>query len=91
MPRNPSPSISAPERTPRSGAAFRRRYDDLEHGREALIARLQSLVGARTQRSYKQVTRLLNQTFRKSNLVERAGILHTAAWLIDFLERMPPP
>ena len=32
---------------------------------------------------------MLNETFRKSSLAQRFGILQAASWLIDILEQIP--
>lgn len=67
---------------------FRQRYDALEQRREALIARLASL-GARAQANpaHGRARTLLNQTFRKASLVQRAAILEAADWLIAVLDK----
>lgn len=72
------------------GEDFRKRYDAVEARREKLVARLRSL-GANTQArpGYKRAVTLLNDTFRKAKLAQRAAVLESAAWLIDLLERMP--
>jgi hypothetical protein len=68
---------------------FRKRYDDIEGRRAALVARLNSL-GAVSQRhpGHKRALTLLNDTFRKSKLAQRAAVLEAAAWLIDVLEHV---
>lgn len=38
--------------------------------------------------AYKTALTLLNKTFRKERLAQRAGILQSAAWLLDVLEKM---
>jgi hypothetical protein len=72
---------------PRTG--FRHRYDQLEARRAVLIARLTSL-GEAAQRhpGYRRAFTLLNATFRRSKLAQRLGILQSAAWLIDVLEKL---
>ena len=76
----------------RAGSArgnFRKRYDDIEAQRTALVARLQML-GAVSQQhpGYNRVLTLLNDTFRKSKLAQRAAVLQAASWLIDVLEQI---
>jgi predicted RNA polymerase sigma factor len=72
------------------GGDFRKRYDAVEARREKLMARLRRL-GANTQAQpgYKRAIKLLNDTFRKTKLGQRAAVLESAAWLIDLLERLP--
>jgi hypothetical protein len=87
------PKVNSPEptteRAPRSGASFRRRYDELERRREALILRLRGLNdSARAHPGYKRAMRLLNETFRKSSLAQRIGVLQAASWLLDLMERL---
>lgn len=73
-------------RKPRS---FRQRYDDLEKRRSELIARLRALgENARVHPGYKRALKLLNETFRSSQVAQRLAILQAAAWLIDILERL---
>jgi hypothetical protein len=68
---------------------FRRRYEDVESKRIALIERLRGLGdSAQAHPGYKRALTLLNDTFRKSKLAQRLAVLHSAAWLIDLLERM---
>jgi hypothetical protein len=84
MPHRRLPANSTPP------ADFRQRYDALEARRNQLMARLRTL-GARSQGhpGYKRVITLLNDTFRKAKLAQRAAVLESAAWLIDILERLP--
>jgi hypothetical protein len=72
-------------------ADFRKRYDQLEAHRAALVARLTAL-GEAGQRhpAYKRALKLLNDTFRRSKLAQRLAILQAAAWLIDILEKTTP-
>jgi len=73
--------------SPRRRASFRQRYDDLELRREALIGRLERLGDkARSSPSSIRALKLLNSTFRKSRLVQRAAVLQAAQWLIDLAE-----
>lgn len=87
-----------PKRQPRNSNAntpprplgdFRQRYDAVEARRETLIARLHAL-GDKTKAhpGYKRALTLLNDTFRKAKLAQRAAVLESAAWLIVILERL---
>jgi hypothetical protein len=69
---------------------FRERFDELEVRRAKLLARLH-LFGEAAQRHpvYKHAETLLNVTFRKERLVQRAAVLKSAAWLINLLENLP--
>jgi hypothetical protein len=69
--------------------SFRRRYDELEARRAALIARL-SILGEASRRhpAYRRAGILLNNTFRKKKLAQRLAVLQAAAWLIDVLEKL---
>lgn len=79
--------------TPDSAAAptkkvsFRKRYDQLERRRLMLIDRLNKLGdhGHRHPASRKALT-LLNQTFRKADIVQRVAILEAANWVIGLIE-----
>lgn len=69
---------------------FRKRYEAVEVRREKLMARLRRLgAHSQAQAGYKRAITLLNDTFRKSKLAQRAAVLESAAWLIDLLERLP--
>jgi hypothetical protein len=37
---------------------------------------------------YKRAEKLLNETFRKEKLAQRAAVLKSAAWLITLLEQL---
>ena len=66
---------------------FRKRYDEVEAQRAALVARLNKLnKNAHQHPSYKRALKLLNSTFRKSKLAQRLAVLDAATWLIDVLE-----
>ena len=66
---------------------FRKRYDEVETQRAALVARLNKLSkNAHQHPSYKRALKLLNSTFRKSKLAQRLAVLDAATWLIDVLE-----
>jgi hypothetical protein len=78
---------SAPPDSRRPPRSFRQRYDDLERRRHELIDRLGKLDDrARRSPSYARTKTLLNTTFRKSKLVQRAAVLQSAQWLIDIVE-----
>jgi hypothetical protein len=67
---------------------FRARYDALEQRRTDLLARLEGLgERARTNGGYGRARTLLNTTFRKAKLVQRAAILEAADWLIAIIDR----
>ena len=69
---------------PPARANFRRRYDELEARRAALVARLAGLSeAARRHPGYRRALTLLNDTFRKEKLAQRLAVLQAAAWLID--------
>lgn len=88
-PKDPTAPASNAPRSPRSGASFRRRYDELERQREALIARLANLnKAAQMHPGYRRAMKLLNETFRKSTLAQRIGVLQAASWLLDVIERL---
>ena len=71
-----------------SGAAFRGRYDALEVRRAELLNRLGALgEAALAHPAHGRARTLLNATFRKSTLVQRAAILEAADWLITILDR----
>jgi hypothetical protein len=67
---------------------FRSRYDALEQRRAELLARLEAMDEApRANPAYGRARTLLNTTFRKAKLVQRAAILQAADWLIVVLDR----
>ena len=75
-----------PPRTPTQN--FRQRYDALEQRREELIARLAALgEKAQANPAHGRARTLLNQTFRKATLVQRAAVLEAADWLITVLDK----
>lgn len=84
------PSLSAAEpSTGRSGASFRRRYDELERNRAALVARLAELRSrAGGHPACNQAMKLLNETYRKSSLAQRLGVLQAASFMLDIIERL---
>jgi hypothetical protein len=80
-----------PKRPRRTSSDFRRRYDDLEHRRSELMARLQKLDGVpATLATCRRAKTLLNATYRKATVVQRVAVLQAAAWLIDIAEMMTP-
>jgi hypothetical protein len=81
MPTRP-PSKSKPR-----AATFRARYDDLEKRRDELVARLTVLAEKSSHPALGRARTLLNTTFRKSSLVQRAAILEAANWLITMIDR----
>jgi hypothetical protein len=68
--------------------SFRARYDDLERRRNELMTRL-AVLGERaaSHPGYGRARTLLNTTFRKASLVQRAAVLEAADWLITVLDR----
>jgi hypothetical protein len=67
---------------------FRARYDALERRREAMLARLAALgETARANPAHPRARTLLNESFRKASLVQRAAILEAAGWVITLIER----
>ena len=70
-----------------SRMSFRQRYDELERQRSVAIERLNRLgAPGRAHPSFRKAMRLLNQTFRKSSIVQRVAILQAANWLINLIE-----
>ena len=69
--------------------SFRQRFENLEAQREALLARLSS-IGDHTKQhpGYKRALTLLNASFRRAKVAQRAAVLQAAEWLIEVLERM---
>lgn len=74
---------------PKAGTRnFRQRYDALEQRREELIARLASLgEKAQANPAHGRARTLLNQTFRKASLAQRAAVLEAADWMIAVLDK----
>jgi hypothetical protein len=65
----------------------RRRYDDAEKRRAALLDHMSRLgEKARTHPSYKSAVILLNQRFRIARIDQRIAILKAASWLINLIE-----
>jgi hypothetical protein len=72
-----------------AGVDPRRQYADLERMRSALLARLERLGRhAQAHPGHKRARMLVNETFRKSTLARRRGVLEAARWLIAVLEQL---
>ena len=81
------PTRQSASRKPRA-VTFRARYDDLEKRREELVARLAMLAQSATPHpALGRARTLLNTTFRKASLVQRAAVLEAADWLITVIDR----
>jgi hypothetical protein len=81
------PTRQTGPRKPRA-ATFRARYDDLEKRREELMARLAELTRSGSPHpALGRARTLLNTTFRKASLVQRAAVLEAADWLIMMIDR----
>jgi hypothetical protein len=81
------PDRPAPPR--RQSPSSRRRYDDLERRRSELIVRLGMLDHLpQAAEACRNARTMLNTTYRKATLVQRAALLQAAAWLIDVAEKM---
>jgi hypothetical protein len=77
-----------PDKNKPRSATFRARYDDLEKRRDQLIARLTQLAQkAAPHPAFGRARTLLNSTFRKASLVQRAAVLEAADWLITMIDR----
>ena len=77
-----------PSRKKPRASSFRSRYDALERRRDELTARLSALVEkAGPHPAVARARTLLNSTFRKADLVQRAAVLEAADWLIRLLDR----
>lgn len=71
------------------GAGFRKRYDDIEQARVELLQRLARLdAKAHAHPTFKRASTLLNRSFRKAKLAQRAAVLAAAEWTIDLLETL---
>lgn len=64
----------------------RKRYDDIERQRLALLGRLNRLDEKSADRSHKSALTLLNQKFRVAHVDQRIEILKAASWLITVIE-----
>ena len=77
-----------PETRKARAATFRARYDDLEKRREELMARVAELAQRGSPHpALGRARTLLNTTFRKASLVQRAAVLEAADWLIVMIDR----
>jgi hypothetical protein len=86
--RNESPPLKAARQV---RGSFHQRYDQLEARRDELVARLAALgEESRRHASYNNALKLLNTTFRKASLAQRAAVLQAASWTIEVLERLTP-
>lgn len=74
-------------KTKAGAPSFRVRYDLLEKRRQELGARLRTLCERAAHPAQGRARTLLNGTFRKSSLVQRAAILEAADWLITMIDR----
>ena len=81
MPNRPPGKSNPPATT------FRARYDDLEQRRDQLIARLAALAEKSSHPALGRARTLLNSSFRKASLVQRAAVLQAADWLITMIDR----
>jgi hypothetical protein len=71
------------------GAGFRKRCDDVEGERTAMLERLAKLdAKAQAHPAFKRASTLLNQSFRKASLAQRTAVLVAAEWPIDLLETL---
>lgn len=78
-------------RAGRTERTFQKRYDELEEHRKALIGKLAALgEAAHAHPSYKRVQTLLNPTFRRASIAQRAAILKAATWLINLIDVSVP-
>ena len=66
---------------------FNQRHQEIEKDRAELIARLSALKEpSRKHPGYNRAIKLLNNTFGKSSLAQRPGVLKAATWLINIVE-----
>ncbi|MBX9826633.1 MAG: hypothetical protein K2Y27_16790 [Xanthobacteraceae bacterium] len=69
--------------------SFRQRFENLEARREALLARLTTMGDATKQHpGHRRALTLLNASFRRASVAQRAAVLQAAEWLIELLERV---
>jgi hypothetical protein len=68
--------------------SFNKKFDWLEEQRTSLLARLNALNTASDHPAYRRAQSLLNTTFRKTKLRQRASVLQAAQWLIEVLDRL---
>jgi hypothetical protein len=84
MPRTPSSSAGNGTKRP----SFRARYDNLERQRAQLLERLHVLgERARQHPGHARALTLLNTSFRKATLAQRAAVLQAASFLIDIIDK----
>ena len=77
-----------PDKAKPRATTFRARYDDLEKRRDELVARLAMVAKhASPHPALGRARTLLNTTFRKASLVQRAAVLEAADWLITMIDR----
>jgi hypothetical protein len=89
MPRRLKKALNKGTAALSSSTSFRKRYDDVELARVAMLQRLAALdAKARAHPGYKRATTLLNQSFRKASFAQRAAVLSAAEWMIDLLETL---
>jgi hypothetical protein len=87
MPHRRSLHASSKIRPARKRGISRRRYDDAEKRRAALLDHMSRLgEKARTHPSYQRALILLNQRFRIARIGQRIAILKAANWLINLIE-----
>jgi hypothetical protein len=71
----------------RKKPSFRQRYDNLEQTRLELLQRLERYgERGRAHPSFKRAAVLLNETFRKASIAQRAAVLQAAAWVVELIE-----
>jgi hypothetical protein len=84
--KNRTPFARPEAKTDGKPASFRQRYDDLERRRRLLIARLDAMgQHGRAHPAFRKALTLLNRSFRKADIVQRAAVLQ-AAGLISLIE-----
>jgi hypothetical protein len=81
----PCTAPPSPAKAPKP--SFRARYDELERRRMALLQRLGALgEKAHAHPGHARALALLNRSFRKAKLAQRAAVLQAAGWLIDMID-----
>ena len=72
-----------------TAASFRDRYEAAERRRLQMLDRLNSLPEPACKHpGYRRALTLLNESFRKARIAQRAAILQAAEWLIDVIETL---
>lgn len=85
--KNRTPFARPEVKTDGKPASFRQRYDDFERRRRLLIARLDAMgQHGRAHPAFRKALTLLNRSFRKADIVQRAAVLQAADWLISLIE-----